>query len=86
MHRSFYRIAREVQGRLGRAEYALQAASELGARLAEENRALAQSAAVRALAGRSVLHLPTVRPFHLTGFVSAPLARAAAPRKRWYEA
>ena len=41
-----------------------------------------QSAAVRALAGRSVLHLPTVRPFHLTGFVSAPLARAAAPLAR----
>ena len=44
-----------------------------------------QSAAVRALAGRSVLHLPTVRPFHLTGFVSAPLSRASAPKKRWYE-
>ena len=44
-----------------------------------------QSAAVRALSRRSVLHLPTVRPFHLTGFVSAPLSRASAPKKRWYE-
>ena len=44
-----------------------------------------QSAAVRVLSGRSVLHLPTVRPFHLTGFVSAPLSRASAPKKRWYE-
>ena len=44
-----------------------------------------QSAAVRVLSGRSVLHLPTVRPFHLTGFVSAPLSRASAPKKRWWE-
>lgn len=44
-----------------------------------------QAAAVRVLAGRSVLHLPTVRPFHLTGVVATPLARSATCR-RWYEA
>ena len=55
MHRSFYRIAREVQGRLGRAEYALQAASELGARLAEENRALAQQLRVAGIVSKNVV-------------------------------